>query len=304
MVCDKPVGASSRDVVNVVDGVVNRGRRRKQRVKVGHTGTLDPLASGVLVVAIGPATRLSFLIGGMAKRYDGTFRLNQSTPSGDLDGEVTHHDWPIPTADQLSAAARTQMGHIEQTPPAHSAIHIDGVKAYKRVRAGEDVTMPPRRVRVDSIAITRFDDDEFDIDVVCGGGTYMRTLGMDIAAAAGNVAVMTRLVRTAVGLMTIDEAIDLETIKGGGWADRVLPLSAAAVGLTRIDLDQPQSRLIDNGCPLAVDRVAGLDANPTESIAAFDRDGNLRAIMNRRGGLLRCTRVFAVPGADGGQSRA
>ena len=298
--CDKPVGSSSRDVVNIVFGVVNAGRKRKERMKVGHTGTLDPLASGVLVVAIGAATRLSYLIGDMAKRYDGTFRLNASTASGDLDGDLAEHDLPIPTMQQLRESASQHVGEIQQTPPAHSAIHIDGVKAYKRVRAGEQVEMPSRTVRIDQVEVTRFCPPEFDIDVVCGGGTYMRTLGNDIAKAAGNIAVMTRLVRSGVGPFQLENAIDLQDLKAGNWLDRVQPLKAAAANLQTIVLSDTQSKLVDNGCPLETDLLPQLQTPlateiPVSEIAAVNEAGQLRAIMVPRAGQLRCQRVFHHP---------
>lgn len=279
-------------MVNIVYGVVNAKRRRRERLKVGHTGTLDPLASGVLVVAIGSATRLSYLIGEMQKRYHGTFRLNASTDSGDLDGELTTHDLPIPTRQRLLAAAADHVGDITQTPPAHSAIHIDGVKAYKRVRAGEQVDMPSRTVRIDAIEVTRFEPPQFDIDVRCGGGTYMRTLGHDIAKSAGNIAVMTGLVRTAVGGLEIQNAIDLETLKAGDWQDEILPLQSAVADLPTISLDDAQEKLINNGCPLAIDRCDASGDIRDGQIAAINPAGQLRAIMVRRDHEFRCVRVF------------
>lgn len=292
-------------MVNIVHGVVNAGRKRKDRLKVGHTGTLDPLASGVLVVAIGAATRLSYLIGEMPKCYHGTFRLNASTDSGDLDGELVLHDLPIPPHAELLAAARNHVGRIDQIPPAHSAIHINGIKAYKRVRAGEKVDMPSRTVRIDQISVTRFEPPEFDIDVNCGGGTYMRTLGADIAIAAGNIAVMTRLVRTAVGSFDLENAVNFETLKSSDWSDQILPLRTAVANLEMILLDDEQNRLVDNGCPLAISRVtripssrhkaSGPDFPSGEDFAAINQAGQLRAIMVRQNEELRCTRVFHPP---------
>ena len=281
LVVDKPVGPTSRDIVNIAQVQINAGRRRRDRIKVGHTGTLDPLATGVLIVAIGVATRLTPWVGDMAKRYRGTFRLNQTSDSGDLDGEITSHALPLPTPDQLATAAAAHVGEIQQTPPAHSAIKIDGRRAYDRVRAGETVDMPTRTVRIDQIDLIRYDEQsnapEFEIDVRCGGGTYMRTLGADIAAAAGNAAVMTSLTRTAVGPFCIDDAIDFQTLKSGDWRTQVQPLVTAAADLPKVTIHDADLALVANGVLIPI-----TTPTPPEQAAAIDQTGNLRAILRRR----------------------
>ena len=272
----KPVGPTSRDIVNIAQVRINAGRRRRDRIKVGHTGTLDPLADGVLVIAIGPATRLTRWVGDMRKHYRGTFRLNQSSDSGDLDGHITDHDLPLPDRQTLAAAAAAHVGQIQQIPPAHSAIKVDGRRAYDRVRAGETVQMPTRTVQIDSIDLIDYAPPHFTVNVVCGGGTYMRTLGADIAAAAGGVALMTSLTRTAVGPFSIKETVDFDTLKQDDWSPRVQPLVSAVGDLPRIEVTDDQVARIDDGVRLPV------DDRSFDQAAAIDRERRLRAILTRR----------------------
>ena len=166
---------------------------------MGHAGTLDPLAEGVLVLGVGPAVRLVPYVLQHPKHYQATFRLGSSSVSGDLEGEISKFpDLPIPTREELEAAAENLTGEIAQIPPAHSAIWVDGERAYRRIRAGEKFEMPSRIVQIDALEITRYEFPEIDLNIVCGSGTYIRTLGIDLAINVGSTAVMSFLSRSCL----------------------------------------------------------------------------------------------------------
>ncbi|MEM6779677.1 MAG: tRNA pseudouridine(55) synthase TruB [Planctomycetota bacterium] len=209
--CCKPVGMTSRDLVNHVQRQLRR-ETGLRRLKAGHTGTLDPLASGLIVVAIGPATRLTPWMLAHPKQYTGTFELGASSLSGDLeDGCRRHPELPLPDSeDAIRSAARGFTGWMDQTPPAHSAIRIDGTRAFDRVRRGERVEMPTRRVWIESVQLLSWQPPLMTIGVRCGSGTYLRALGMDLARSLGTTAVMTELVRTRIGAFAVDDAVGPE----------------------------------------------------------------------------------------------
>lgn len=203
---NKPQDWTSRDCVNKI--AKRLGIRR-----CGHAGTLDPLATGVLVIAVGGATRLVPYIQQQNKRYIGRFRLGWTSPSADDRTEMTAcPPEGTVTLEQLRSAAATQVGDIEQIPPVFSAKKIGGRRAYELARASEEVEMLPCRVRIDSCEVTQFDGDAFELSILCGSGTYVRSIGRDIAAQLGTSAVMTDLVRTAVGPFTIAAATTVEAI--------------------------------------------------------------------------------------------
>jgi len=195
--------------------LVNRVQRRLRRemndrsLKVGHTGTLDPLADGLVVIAVGAAARLTPWMLQHAKRYSATFRFGESSVSGDLEEPVTPlADAPIPSHAEVQTACESLLGWIDQTPPSHSAIWVDGQRAHERIRRGETVDMPTRQVWIDSIDVSSYDYPNLNVDVRCGSGTYLRTLGMDIATRCQTVAVMTRLTRTEVGPFDLETAVE------------------------------------------------------------------------------------------------
>ncbi len=202
LAANKPVGVRSRQVVDAV-------ARALDHCKVGHAGTLDPLAHGVLLLALGPATRLIPFTQQPSKTYLAKFMLGVHSDSDDLERPFTHIDGsPIPTREALDAAAQTQIGWIDQIPPRYSAVKVSGRRAYKLARAGREVTLRPRRVRIDSIQVTRYEFPFFELHVCCGSGTYIRSLGRDIATHLGTKCVMTNLCRTAIGEFQLTEATD------------------------------------------------------------------------------------------------
>jgi tRNA pseudouridine55 synthase len=206
----KPSGKTSRQVV---DRVV----RCAAGVKAGHAGTLDPLASGVLVVAVGPATRLIHYVQQMPKRYEAVFLLGRDSPTEDVEGPVVELAGSvIPTRDALDRAAAALTGVIMQRPPAYSALKVAGRRAYDLARRGEEVALTPRPVTIHRLEITHYDYPEMRLAIECSAGTYVRTLGRDLAQRAGTLAVMSALVRTAVGVFTLANATSAEDITQQG----------------------------------------------------------------------------------------
>jgi len=196
----KPKLFSSRHAVNAVQKLLPR------RHKVGHAGTLDPLAAGVLVVAIGPATKLISYTQDTSKKYLGTFRLGFTSETEDIESElVPLVDAPVPTRAQLSDAVGNFIGVIQQTPPQFSAVKVNGQRAYKLARAGKTAAIKSRSATIHSIELVSFDYPDFSLAIECGKGTYIRTLARDIAKSLGSDAVMTDLVRTAVGNFDIED---------------------------------------------------------------------------------------------------
>jgi tRNA pseudouridine55 synthase len=199
---NKPPGVTSRRLVDRVQRLV-------KPAKVGHAGTLDPLASGVLVLGIGPATRLVEYIQEMPKHYRATFLLGRTSTTEDIDGEVTElEDAVPPTRERLERIAEEMTGEIEQRPPIYSALKVSGRRAYALARAGQQVELAPRMVRIHCLRIVRYEYPELCLDVACGGGTYVRSLGRDLAERAGTAAVMSALERTAIGRFVVADALE------------------------------------------------------------------------------------------------
>ena len=215
---NKPSGMTSRQAVDRAGRLL--GTRR-----VGHAGTLDPLASGVLVVAAGAATRLIQYVQQMPKSYLGTFLLGRHSPTEDMEGEVTElQNPPLPTLEQVSAAAQTLVGRIEQRPPVYSALKIEGRRAYDLARKGRPVELQPREVMIYRLEIVAYQYPQLVLRVECGSGTYIRSLGRDLAESLGTAAVMSALLRTAVGDFRIEEAADPRQLTPEGCQARLEPL--------------------------------------------------------------------------------
>ena len=206
LVVDKPAGWTSFDVVAFV-------RRRSGVKRVGHAGTLDPAATGVLTLLMGTATRLTEYLVDAGKQYLATVELGVETDTYDRDGTVVaERDASGVTRAQIDAALSAFRGEIMQTPPVYSAIKVGGRRAYKLAREGEAVALAPRIVRVDSITLERFDWPMLEITVTCGKGTYIRSLARQIGQRLGTGGYLTALRRTSVGLYTIDRAITLDAV--------------------------------------------------------------------------------------------
>lgn len=201
LVVDKPLGWSSMDVIR-------RVRRAAQMRKVGHAGTLDPLATGVVVVCLGKATRAVEQIMGQTKTYEARIDLSAFTTTDDREGERTEPTIAAPPdLAMVEAGLERLTGWIEQRPPAYSAIHVQGQRAYALARRGETVDLPARRVRVDAIDLLDYAWPCADVRIVCGRGTYIRSLARDLGEALGTGGHLASLRRTAVGPYHVDNAV-------------------------------------------------------------------------------------------------
>ena len=207
LLVDKPAEWTSFDVVNFV-------RRRFSLDKTGHCGTLDPFATGLLVILLGKVTRLQDSLMAQSKIYTGTIRLGEETASGDLTSEVTaQHEVPAFSLEQLQQAADTFLGDIQQVPPMHSAIKVNGQPHYKLARKGREIERPARPVHIDRFALSNLHLPEVDFEVHCSKGTYIRTLGVDLGAKLGCGAHLTALRRIASGDHHVENAVTLEQLK-------------------------------------------------------------------------------------------
>ncbi len=214
LVVDKPLGWSSMDVCRKVRWAVRRGLPEglgRRKVKVGHAGTLDPLATGVVVVCVGRATKLVNRLMGSTKVYEAGVDLSGFTASDDAEFEPERVEVETPpTRAQVEAALARQVGVIQQVPPAFSAVHVDGKRAYKSARAGESVELKPRPVRVDAIELRRYAWPTLDLRVTCGKGTYIRSIARDLGRALGTGGYLTGLRRTASGRFRVEDATPIE----------------------------------------------------------------------------------------------
>ncbi|MEU7710485.1 tRNA pseudouridine(55) synthase TruB [Micromonospora chalcea] len=286
IVVDKPGGMTSHDVVA-------RIRRLARTRRVGHGGTLDPMATGVLVIGVGRATRLLTYVIGAGKSYAATIRLGQATVTDDAEGEVvaTTPAGAV-TDDGVRAALAALTGEIDQVPSAVSAIKINGQRAYKRVRDGETVELPARRVTVSRLEVRAIRRDvpdvvDVDVDVTCSSGTYIRALARDAGAALGVGGHLTALRRTAVGGFTLAEAATLDQLEQRAPDVVNLPLDAAAARFfPRRDATADETRVLSHGGPLTPAGITG-------PYAVFDPAGGLIAIVSERDGRARAEIVLA-----------
>ena len=288
---DKPLGITSHDVVG-------RVRRLLGTRRVGHAGTLDPAASGVLLVCVGPATRLAEFLVSTSKTYEGCVRLGVTTDSYDADGEVVTESPTEPfEPDAIHAALGRFTGDIEQVPPVFSAIKKDGVAAHRRARRGETVEMKPRPVRIDAIECLQYEHPDLRIRVSCQAGTYIRSLAHDVGQVLGCGAHLAALARTESGRWLVQDACTLNDIAKAvdeNRRDKVLhPIEAAVAHLPSTRLETPQIECLIHGQPI---ELAGVD--PCEHLCGLDSAGRLVAILRPgRGDEWRPSKVFRQPAA-------
>ncbi len=279
VVIDKPGGWTSHDVVG-------RSRRLARTRKVGHAGTLDPMATGVLVLGIGKATRLLGHLALTDKSYDATIRLGVTTLTDDAEGEVTA---------EMSAAAVTEVqvvtqigvltGDLLQVPSSVSAIKVDGVRSYARVRAGEDVELKARPVTVSTFDLLARRGDDLDVRVTCTSGTYIRALARDLGASLGVGGHLTALRRTRVGPFGLDVARTLEQLEGS-FDEAVVPLDlAVSQSFPRRELSAEQALALSYGKKLDPTGVLG-------TVGAFAPSGECVALLEDTGVVARPTVVF------------
>jgi tRNA pseudouridine55 synthase len=284
VVVDKPAGWTSHDVVG-------RIRRLAGTRRVGHAGTLDPMATGILVVGVERATRILGHLAGTTKSYDATIRLGATTTTDDAEGEtLTIADAGGIGRGDIERVAATFVGDIEQVPSSVSAIKVEGKRAYARVRAGESVDLAPRPVRIDELTIldTRIDPPYVDVDatVTCSSGTYVRALGRDLGVELGVGGHLTALRRTRVGAFTVDDARSLEQL-AERWQALSLGEAVRRSFPSRV-LGADQAAMVRHGRALSDVRLP--DDGP---VAVFDPEGEFLALYEQRGATARAVAVFA-----------
>ncbi|MET9117734.1 tRNA pseudouridine(55) synthase TruB [Streptomyces longwoodensis] len=290
VIVDKPSGFTSHDVVAKMRGIA-RTRR------VGHAGTLDPMATGVLVLGVERATKLLGHLALTEKEYLGTIRLGQTTLTDDAEGEITARaDASRVTRDAIDAGVAKLSGAIMQVPSKVSAIKIDGVRSYKRAREGEDFEIPARPVTISSFTVHDVRDAvaedgtpvlDLVVSVVCSSGTYIRALARDLGADLGTGGHLTALRRTRVGPYGLDAARTLDQLQE---ELTVMPVAeAAAAAFTRWDVDAQRARLLTNGVRLEMpEEYAG--AGP---VAVFDPEGRFLALVEEQKGKAKSLAVLA-----------
>ncbi len=245
LVVDKPIGLTSHDVVQII-------RRGTGIRRAGHTGTLDPRASGVLVVLIGPAVRLSEYVSASDKRYQATIQLGRSTDTYDSEGTVTKAT-PVEdiSEDQFDEILQSYVGEIEQVPPPYSAVKVKGKKAYEMARKGKPVDLEPRIINVFNLEILEWAPPEVVIDVYCSSGTYVRSLANDLGDSLGTGAHLIGLRRTKSGQFTLRDAVPLRQLKesfdAGDWYQFLIPAAEALGDWPMIELNPDEVELVRHG---------------------------------------------------------
>jgi tRNA pseudouridine55 synthase len=267
IILDKPVGLGSTQAVSAVKRILREAGEPK--TKVGHGGTLDPLASGVLPIALGEATKLAGRMLDATKRYAFTIRFGEETDTLDAEGRVVESNAHRPTAEDVEAVLPRFTGEIEQVPPAYSALKIDGKPAYQRARSGEQVDMKKRAVTVHELRLIESSADQTTLSATVSKGTYIRSLARDIARALGTVGHVTMLRRTRAGPFTLEQAISLDflshAVKERRLDGAVLPLTAALDDIPALPVTPGQAQLLRHG-----QKLAGFPATPGLALATDD----------------------------------
>ena len=266
LLVDKPAGMTSHDVVD-------RARRVLRTKRIGHAGTLDPFATGLLVLLVGRATRLLPYVDGDPKVYDATIRFGSETTTDDLTG-VTTATAAAPTLEEIHRALPPLTGDIAQVPPAFSAKQVDGERAYAAARRGAALDLPAVRVRVDAWDVTGWDGTDLRATIRCGGGTYIRALARDLGRATGSAAHLASLRRVESGRFTVREAVPVDAITEDALRSALNALPA----VPRVQLDDAGRTRVARGMTIA------RDANEFGEIAALlDAAGDLVAVAARDG---------------------
>ena len=292
LLLDKPRGISS-------NAALQRAKRLYRAQKAGHTGTLDPLAAGLLPICFGEATKFAHLLLDADKAYRATLRLGVRTATGDAEGEVVE-ERPVAVArSEVERVLRRFVGRIAQVPPRHSALKRDGRSYYHYARAGVEIERRAREVEVRSIELLAWRPPEVEISVRCGKGTYIRALAEDIGEALGCGAHLSALTRTAAGEFDLSAAASLDALEGGEEARRdaaLLPVDAFLRRLERFDLDRAQAQRLSCGQALTI-------ARPDATVRVY-AGGAFAGVAEIRSGVMRACRMLAqaeAPGATAGR---
>lgn len=291
---DKPLEWTSHDVVALV-------RRLTGERRVGHAGTLDPLATGVLLVMVGAATRLSDYVMQGRKCYHARVRLGVRTSTDDREGEVLEvRPTRTVTRDRVIDALAQCRGDIQQIPPAYAAIKKDGVPAYKLARQGKAPVMAPRAVRIDALALTGMDGEMLDVLVWCRAGAYMRALARDVGAALGCGAHLAALRRLSSGAFGVDTATGVRTLRDlaaqGRLHECLRPMDVAVATWPALVLGEEDAEVVPHGAPFP-----GPEAAAGQMARLYARDGRLLALAryDAQSQAWQPAKVFAAAGASG-----
>ncbi len=285
---DKPAGWTSHDVVA-------RVRRLTRQKRVGHAGTLDPMATGVLLVCVGQATRLSEYLMEARKLYRARIRFGAATDTYDAEGQVTAQSEFVPSREEIESLLPRFTGRILQAPPPYSALKVEGEPAYRRARRGEVVEQAARPVEVYEIRLLAWQPPDLEIEVACGRGTYIRSLAHDLGLAAGSAAHLAALERRAVGHFTVEDATSMAELEAmvadDLWQQLLAPLDEAVLQYEALRLDAADVQRLKNGQPIR----AG-EAREGELRRAYGPDGTFIALVrgDAQANAWRPDKVFVV----------
>jgi tRNA pseudouridine55 synthase len=277
VIINKAAGMTSHDVVA-------RVRRLAGQRRVGHAGTLDPAATGVLPVLLGQATRIAEYLSESGKAYRATIRFGAETTTYDSEGEITHEAPVNVTLEQIERTLPEFLGEQDQLPPIFSAIKRDGVPLYSLARAGKEVEISPRRVRIDELRVVSWSPPDLILDVECGKGTYIRSLAHDLGQRLGPGAHLAGLIRTRSGPFTLSQAITLEELAAaladGSWRDRLFATDEALLDWRAAILGEENNVRLRTGQRIRfAQRFAALPPADDELIRAYSTDGCFLGIM-------------------------
>ena len=279
---DKPQGWTSHDVVGKLRGILHERR-------IGHSGTLDPLATGLLVVFIGRATRAVEFAEADRKEYIAGLRLGMSTDTQDSTGRIKSKETDIPDEPEVRIAIERFRGELEQIPPMYSAVKIGGKKLYELARKGESIERKPRHITIFGLEITGRSDNDYILDVVCSKGTYIRTLCHDIGAALGCGGYMSSLRRTKSGVFSVDNAYTIAEIQEA--ADRgeeeklLLPIDTLFAGYTKLSVDADSEKKLKNGCIINT-------SSPDGRFRVYSEDGEFLLLGDVKDGVMKTVKNF------------
>ena len=265
---NKPAGPTSHDIVA-------RLRRLTGLKRVGHTGTLDPFATGVLLVVLGPATRLIQYTHALPKEYVATVTLGASSTTDDRTGNITPSQEGEPSVDAIRAALKQFEGHIKQTPPTFSAVKIKGRKLYEHARAGESITAPPRPVTIHHIDLLNYTYPTLTLKISCSTGTYIRSLARDLGRSLNTEAYVEELQRTKIGKFTVENSVKVDALTTQNPHTYIQPVTALVEHLSKVALSLENVAQFRQGRSLPWNNV---DVSPDNPCAVYDSENNLVGI--------------------------
>lgn len=284
---NKPAGITSRDLVNKVQRLV-------RPTKVGHAGTLDPMATGVLLVCVGPATRLVSMLQEGRKTYVTQFTLGQTSDTDDSSGVIEHRtiDGPPPLLPQIVELLNLMTGVISQVPPDYSAVHVDGQRAYSLARQGQEISLKAKEIEIHSIQLLRYEWPLLELEIVCGSGTYIRSIARDLGEQLGCGGLMSRLERTRIGDFSVSQSLTVDELTQDNLPVYVCPAVQIVQALPKFDCTPEDvtnllcgrrlvvcSEQMESPEPLSIGQSVAITRNGFQellALAEFTTEGNLQ----------------------------